>query len=97
MKSVMRFILNNFELLFWITALILLYGMNTDTGKNSFCIFNLIGFTWCPGCGIGHSIQSALHLQFMTSIDQHPLGILAVIIILYRIKQLSFTEKQLVS
>lgn len=85
------------ELLFWMAAVLLLFFMNTEAGFDSFCFFNWMGIGFCPGCGIGHAIHSALHLQFITSFREHPLGIFAIIIIFNRIKQLSFPPKQLVS
>ena len=87
-------LLKNIELLFWMIALVLLFFMNTESNY-SFCFFRWIGFSWCPGCGIGHSIHSALHFQLATSLQQHPLGIVAVFVIFNRIKQLSFPLKQL--
>lgn len=85
------------ELIFWITAMILLFFMNTNSSSDSLCFFHWIGISHCPGCGIGHSIHAALHLQFAESFRQHPFGIAAVFIIFHRIKQLSFPPKQLVS
>ena len=82
----------HFEVTMWITALIILFFMN-GTNDNSLCLFRFIGFTHCPGCGIGHAIHDALHFQFANSFKYHPLGIPAVIIIFMRIKQLLFTPK----
>ncbi len=82
----------HFEVTVWITALIVLYSMNA-TDNSSLCLFRFIGFFHCPGCGIGHAIHDALHLQLKNSFTHHPLGIPAVIIIFIRIKQLLFTPK----
>lgn len=54
----------------------------------SLCPSQLLGWGKCPGCGIGHAIHDALHFRFRSSIHHHPLGIVAVIIIFIRIKQL---------
>ena len=68
----------------WIMALLVLYFM--DASKDfSFCIFKLMGFQSCPGCGMGHSIHHALHLHFQQSLNDHILGIPATIFILYYI------------
>jgi hypothetical protein len=82
-----------FELLFWITALVLLFFMRVNTETPTLCIFRWLNINHCPGCGLGHSINAVLHLHFAASLKYHPLGILAVIIILNRIKQLSFKAK----
>ncbi|MCP9751830.1 DUF2752 domain-containing protein [Ferruginibacter sp. HRS2-29] len=71
--------------------------MNTDSASSSLCLFRFAGFNSCPGCGIGHSIHEALHLNFARSFSEHIFGIPAVLIILYRIKQLLFTPKQFAS
>ena len=82
-----------FEWLFWITALVLLFFMQADTSSPSLCIFKWLNIDHCPGCGLGHSIHYALHGQFAVSFKYHPMGIAAVLIILNRIKQLSFKPK----
>lgn len=80
------------ELICWISAMTLLFFMSTGTGP-SFCIFRFIGFGNCPGCGLGHAINYALHLEFSQSFHEHWFGIPATLIIFYRIKQLSFPKK----
>ena len=49
-----------FELFFWITALILLgtADLHDQGGAAHFtlCPLASMGFTWCPGCGIGRAI-----------------------------------------
>lgn len=93
MRSLRTELQKHFELLFWVAALLLLFFMNMGN-ENSLCFFRWIGLGWCPGDGIGHSMQSALHFQLGKSFQQHPLGIVGVMIIFNRIKQLSFTSKQ---
>lgn len=78
-----------FELTFWITALLLLAFMNPGTETHySFCIFKFIGIKFCPGCGIGHAISFLFHGDIRSSISAHPLGIFALIVILFRIYKL---------
>ena len=96
MMNLKKWLFKHIELCFWITAMVLLFFMNAESDTDSLCFFHWLGIDWCPGCGIGHSIHSTLHLQFTRSLQQHPLGIVAVFIILNRIKQLSFPPKQLV-
>lgn len=85
-----------FELLFWVFALFILFFADMHN-ENSLCFFHWVGFDWCPGDGIGHSIQSALHFQFVKSLNQHPLGIVAVMILFNRVRNLIFSIKQLAS
>lgn len=85
-QKYLPFIKSNFELAFWILALVALYFGNVDA--QSLCFFRFLGVGWCPGCGLGHSIHASLHLDFATSFSEHPLGIPALLIIAHRIKQL---------
>ncbi len=79
--------------MFWILAVVMLFFMDAGE-KNSLCFFHWLGINHCPGCGIGHSIHSALHFQFLTSFKEHPFGIIALIILFTRIKQLLFPQKK---
>ncbi|WP_133475126.1 DUF2752 domain-containing protein [Sediminibacterium goheungense] len=76
------------ELIFWVSALLLLYFLPGYKDGQSLCISTLLKLGKCPGCGIGHSIHDALHFRFSNSFQQHPLGIFAIIIIFIRIKQI---------
>jgi hypothetical protein len=78
-----------FELIVWITALILL-GMADvhDHGSEphfTLCPLANMGFSWCPGCGVGRSIAYLLHGDFNASLEQHWFGIPALLIIGSRI------------
>ena len=80
------------EIICWCTALLALFFMPAVDNSPSLCLFRFIGFDHCPGCGIGHSIHYALHLEFTASLQHHIFGLPAVLIIAYRIKQLSFLK-----
>lgn len=80
-----QFIRYNLEAIIWIAALISLAFMSPDNSGTSLCMFHRIGIDSCPGCGLGHSISSALHGDFKQSFQMHPLGILAIVILLFRI------------
>lgn len=84
---------DHLELLFWISALLVLFLLPENKTALSLCPSALLGLGNCPGCGIGHAIHYALHLQLSVSFHEHPLGIFAVIIIFIRIKQLTYTQK----
>jgi len=74
------------ELAFWIAALVALGCSNpAEPSQYVLCPFRLMGFKWCPGCGIGHSIAWLLHGDIKNSLHAHWLGIPALIIIVYRI------------
>lgn len=62
--------------------------INPSESHFSFCLFNRLGFTWCPGCGIGHSISYLLHGDVIKSFQTHMLGTFALLVIVYRILQL---------
>jgi len=82
-----------FELLFWITGVLLLFFMEAGTAQPSLCLFRFAGFDSCPGCGLGHSMHHALHLRFTQSFHEHLFGIPALGIIFFRIKQLFYPIK----
>ncbi len=79
---------NNFELLFWVAALVVLGFSNPAQTHLVLCPLRLMGFTWCPGCGIGHAIAYLLHGDIRASIHAHWLGIPAFGILLVRIYSL---------
>jgi hypothetical protein len=82
-----------FELVFWISALVALAISNpTAQAHFTLCPLKLLGFTWCPGCGLGHSIAFLFHGDIKSSFHAHWLGIPALIILLYRIYQLGRTK-----
>jgi len=79
-----------FELSAWIAALVLLASMDpTKSTHYSFCIFKFFGVSFCPGCGLGHSISYLFHGNISASFSAHPLGIFALAVILARIFRLS--------
>ena len=93
----------SFELLFWLTALLLLATISQpqEAGHQefSFCPLANMGITWCPGCGIGRSLSHLLHGHISESLRMHWFGIPALLILLSRIfilfKQL-FTKRSLI-
>ena len=68
-----------FEPLVWLAALVFLFFINPTRPSFSLCVFKLLGFAGCPGCGIGHAIHYALHLSFRQSVQAHALGIPATL------------------
>ena len=69
----------------WITALILLAATDPAGSLHvSLCPLANLGFDFCPGCGLGHSISYAMKGQVLASFSAHPLGFFAIGILLYR-------------
>lgn len=68
----------------WSAALVVLYFSDV-TGSFTICPLKLLGFHFCPGCGIGTAIHHALHFNFQQSFAAHYLGLPAIIIIVYSI------------
>ncbi|MDO6438686.1 DUF2752 domain-containing protein [Cyclobacterium sp. 1_MG-2023] len=77
------------ELILWTIALLGLYTAGAETSHSfSLCPLDSLGFTWCPGCGIGRSIHYFMHGDFTTSWAFHPLGGFAFLVIILRIIEL---------
>ena len=88
----------NIELFIWPAALVALFFMNPGE-QQSFCVLKWLGAPWCPGCGLGHSINATLHGEWQTAFKHHPAGPFAVTVLLYRTFQLGralfYTQKYL--
>ena len=89
-SKITKWFWNHFELLFWLFAIAALFFLPENKPDTSLCISGLLGLGHCPGCGIGHSIHYALHLHFTASFQHHPMGIIGVLVIFIRIKQLRY-------
>ena len=74
------------EALVWSAGLLILALYNPHHQEHmSMCVFNNIGFKYCPGCGLGRSVSYFLHGDIVMSFSAHPAGIPAGIILLFRI------------
>ncbi len=91
-KRYFLFLFKNTELFFWITGLIILALSNPAHQHFTICPLANAGFTFCPGCGLGHSISWLFRLNFTESFHSHFFGLPALLIILFRIKQLLFNQ-----
>lgn len=85
----MRLLRSNFELLFWIAALTALAFSDPAQTHYVLCPIKRLGFSWCPGCGIGHAISWLFHGDIRASFHAHWFGMPALGILLYRVYQLS--------
>lgn len=78
------------EAVIWTAALVALAVTDPATeGLVSLCPFDALGFTFCPGCGLGHAIAYALQGDLAASVEAHPLGLVAVGILAGRIVTLA--------
>ena len=84
--NITKIINHNREATMWFISLIYLMFINPyELNHFSFCLFNIIGIDFCPGCGIGRSISMIYHGDIWGSLKMHPLGIFALTMIFYRI------------
>lgn len=97
MSKFFKIIIKNSEAILWIFGLVYLASINPYSGNHlTLCGFKLIGIDNCPGCGIGRAISLIFRGDFQSSFDMHPLGFLALILIISRIVSLilSFMKSQ---
>ncbi len=76
----------NLEAVIWSAGLLFL-AFNNPVSNHHFtiCPIKNLGFSFCPGCGLGESISHLFRFQIMESFSAHPLGIFAFITLSYRI------------
>ena len=87
-KVVLEKYLNSvgFEATIWILGLFYLIVVNNPVKSHfSICPLSNLGFDFCPGCGLGNSISYFFKGDFLLSFNSHPLGILAIVILTFRI------------
>lgn len=77
------------EIVLWSAGLFVLYFLGSSGTEGTVCLFAGLGLERCWGCGLGHAVHDAMHLQFTHSVAHHPFGIPVLIILLYRIFQLA--------
>lgn len=73
------------EAFFWTAGLLYLAIFNFSGTHFTVCPFRLLGLGQCPGCGLGLSVHYIFRFSFVQSFNAHPLGIIALPIILFRI------------
>jgi hypothetical protein len=75
----------HFEWVVFSLGLILMATMDPLNTGFSFCLFDMIGVTFCPGEGLGKSIAWLFRGDFSASYQAHPAGSITVIILTLRI------------
>ncbi len=79
------------EAFIWLAGLGYLLSIDPYAVKHyDLCVFKLMGFDWCPGCGLGRSVALVFHGDISGSFISHPLGIPALIILSHRIISLLY-------
>ena len=77
------------EAAIWIGALFYLAFVHTPAGTHfTICPINNLGLDFCPGCGLGNSISLIFQGDIYKSFFSHPLGLLALTVLIIRIIQL---------
>ncbi len=84
LKKHYRLISPHFEWIAWVMGITLMAAMNPEIQQTSFCLFEWIGVSWCPGHGLGHSIAYLFRGEWALAFQAHPLGPPAVPLLLYR-------------
>lgn len=78
------------ELIAWVAGLIFLAVISPAVvAPFDLCLFKKLGLPFCPGCGIGRSVSFLLHGDLIRSLQVHPLGPAAFLILSARIITLS--------
>lgn len=77
------------EALVWAAGLIVLAVADAGSPHFTVCPLGNAGLDFCPGCGLGRSVSHALHGDLRESLQAHPLGIFAIIVLSFRIANLT--------
>jgi hypothetical protein len=78
------------ELVGWAGGLIFLAAVDPERAAPfGLCLLKKMGLPFCPGCGLGRSVSLLLHGDFIRSLQAHPLGLPAFLILSARIVTLS--------
>lgn len=74
------------ELIFWIGSLLAILTIQPGAEAHfTLCPMDHLGFSWCPGCGLGRSMNLLARGDFEASWSMHPLAMLAYGVIFHRI------------
>lgn len=84
------------EIVVWLAALVVLKIYNPGSDQHLVvCPLQRAGIAFCPGCGLGRSMACVLDGDFTVAWSCHPLGIFAVIVLIYRIIHLTLNYQNL--
>ncbi|TXK46444.1 DUF2752 domain-containing protein [Pontibacter qinzhouensis] len=73
----------------WVVALVALAFTDPEAKHLvSFCPVSWVYEGGCPGCGLGHAISFLFRGQISASWQAHPLGVPALLVLLWRVYKL---------
>jgi hypothetical protein len=75
----------HFEWIALLSGLILVALLDPFSQAASICPIDRMGFDFCPGCGLGRSVAFAARGNLEASLQSHPLGLFAIVVIVARI------------
>lgn len=75
----------HFEWIVLLAGLLLMALLDPFGQAASLCPIDRLGFDFCPGCGLGKSVAFAARGDLTASLQSHPLGVLAILVIVARI------------
>lgn len=75
----------HFEWIALLSGLILVAILDPFSQVASICPIDRMGFDFCPGCGLGRSVAFAARGELAASLQSHPLGLFAIVVIIARI------------
>lgn len=75
------------EAFIWTVGLLAMASFDPHASAHliSLCPLDALGFSFCPGCGLGHSIAHLARGELLLSWEAHPLGLPAVLVISGRV------------
>lgn len=85
-----------FEVLVWIGAMTALAFSSLDFNDHAtLCPFRSLGWRFCPGCGLGRSIILFFHGRIADSFAMHPLGMVVLAALVFRVVTLVIKNRQI--
>lgn len=74
------------ELVFWLSCIVAIFLLELKEETHvSLCPLDQLGFDWCPGCGLGRSMNLLVQGEIQASWSMHPLAMFAFVVIFSRI------------
>lgn len=70
----MKFINRHSEWMVFLVGLTLMATMNPYSEGTSLCLLEALGFKYCPGDGLGHSIAFLFRGEFSASLEANLMG-----------------------
>lgn len=88
LRHIYQFLRARLEAFIWIGGIVLMALMSPSNAHASLCPFSAMGLSFCPGCGLGHSISYLVRGDFQASFIAHPLGMFALLMLVWRTLQI---------